>query len=213
MSSQALPVALIEDNPAHAELFSLRLSEIDGLKFAISHYANSRDAIRAFEQAMPEVVFVDYALTGETGIDVIEQIRSRGWTVPTVMLTGQGDEYIAARVTRAGADDYLVKHDLTIEKLVAVFDHVLQLGRQRRIDGKASAELSDRLSLLTPREVEVLDAILDGKTNKQIAATFHRSIKTIKVHRGRIMEKMQAQTPAELAKMVLNARGSADNIN
>jgi len=201
-----LCVTLIEDNDAHAELFSLHLSQIEGLAFDVSHCKTGSEAMHQVSERPPDLLFVDYKLSGETGTDVISTLRSRGMDMPIVAITSHNDGYIGAEVTRAGADDYLDKRDLGSEQLVGLLDRMLAVGRARGEQNDAAREYARRLSLLTKREAEVLDHIMSGQTNKQIAANLHRSIKTIKVHRGRIMEKMGAQTPAELAKFVLAGR-------
>ena len=202
-----LSVTLIEDDDAHAELFVLHLNKIEGLSFDITCFKTGSEAIKAIGSKRPDLLFVDYKLAGETGVDVITQLRSQGVNVPIIAITSNKDTYIAAEITRAGADDYLDKRDLSSENLVALLDRMLAIGQQRQQSDQDNRECAERLSTLTDREQDVLDQIMDGKTNKEIAADLHRSIKTIKVHRGRIMDKMQANTPAELAKFVLAGRG------
>lgn len=200
-----LSVALIEDNDAHAELFTLHMSRIEGLDIDVSRFSSGTEAIRALSASEPDLIFVDYMLVGENGVDLIQTLRCIGVNVPIVAITSHSDAYLAARITRAGADEYLIKNDLSTESLVALLDRMLVIGRERAAKGDASRVHAEHLSTLTAREREVLEHIMAGKTNKQIAADLHRSIKTIKVHRGRVMEKMQANTPAELAKFVFCA--------
>lgn len=201
-----LSVILIEDNDAHAELFGLKLNAIEGLNFSITRYSSGEEVIKNYTTVTPNVVFMDYRLGDTNGVDLITQLREKGVMWPIIALTGQGDEYVAASITRAGADDYLVKDDISEERLIEALDRALTLNAERNESGHEKAELLQRLSTLTARELEVLDAIMSGKTNKEIAADFCRSIKTIKIHRSRVMTKMQAQTPADLARLVMIAR-------
>lgn len=206
LETLVLSVVLVEDNDAHAELFGLKLNAIEGLKFEITRYSSGDEVIKNYQIISPQVVFMDYRLGDTTGVELIELLRKKGVNWPIIALTGQGDEYVAAQITRAGADDYLVKEDICEDLLVQVLDRALTLHAQRTENGSEKAELMQRLSTLTARELEVLDEIMAGKTNKEIAADFCRSIKTIKIHRSRVMSKMQAQTPADLARLVMTAR-------
>ncbi|MEM1353272.1 MAG: response regulator [Planctomycetota bacterium] len=201
-----LSVLLVEDNDAHAELFELKLNAIEGLNFDITRCGSGDEVIQNYPSLSPSVVFMDYRLGDTNGVDLIERLRSLGVGWPIVVLTGQGDEYVAARITRAGADDYLVKDDITEDRLIDALDRALALNAERQETGQEKSELRQRLATLTARESEVLDAIMAGKTNKEIASDFSRSIKTIKIHRSRVMTKMNAQTPAELARLVMLAR-------
>lgn len=201
-----LSIGLIEDDDAHAELFSLHVSRIEGLDIEVTRYETGEQALKGLGSTKHDLLFVDFMLRGETGDQIIQQVRSVGVGVPVIAITSHSDPYLAAQVTRAGADDYLDKRDLSADKLVELLDRMLAVGMEREQSNDLARLHAVRLATLTDREVEVLDHIMDGKTNKQIAADLHRSIKTIKVHRGRVMEKMGANTPAELAKFVLAAR-------
>ena len=201
-----ISVALIEDTPEHAELFALHLEQIEGLKVDLSCFTSCNEALKALDGSPPDLLFVDYLLQEETGVDVIQALRNRGLNMPIIAITSLKDTYVAAKVSRAGADEYLDKSDLSADRLVELMDSMLAVGREREITEDERQKHAQNLSTLTNREQDVLDEIMSGKTNKEIAADLSRSIKTIKVHRGRIMTKMQASTPAELAKFVLMAR-------
>lgn len=199
-------IVLIEDNDAHAELFELKLKAIDGLTFDVRRFHGGRDLLSQIDELSPQIAFIDYRLGDVDGVELVGTLRGKGVTWPIVVLTGQGDEYVAAAITRAGADDYLIKDDLEEPRLIEVLDRALALHAERFKSLEVKSELLKRLDTLTARELEVLDSIMAGKTNKEIASDFSRSIKTIKIHRSRVMSKMQAQTPAELARLVMLAR-------
>jgi len=200
------PVLVIDDNEDDIVLLRERLATLPEGPFELSSETSADNAIAKIKQINPALIFLDYRLSTTTGLEVIRDMRRMGLLQPVVVLTGQGDEYLAAEITRAGANAYLVKDDLSTSRLPETLSRVLSEARK---DAPGRAERSEtlaRLDNLTPREKEVLDEIVNGLTNKQIAAKMHRSIETIKVHRAHIMSKLMAESTADLVRRVTNAR-------
>jgi len=197
---------VIDDNEDDIVLLRERLATLPEGPFELSSETSADNAIAKIKQINPALIFLDYRLSTTTGLEVIRDMRRMGLLQPVVVLTGQGDEYLAAEITRAGANAYLVKDDLSTSRLPETLSRVLSEARK---DAPGRAERSEtlaRLDNLTPREKEVLDEIVNGLTNKQIAAKMHRSIETIKVHRAHIMSKLMAESTADLVRRVTNAR-------
>ena len=116
-----------------------------------------------------------------------------GTSVRVVVLTSQGSEYVAVDMMRAGADDYIVKADLEPAVMEKSLIPLIVHSRTVKQSHNDAQEVMGRMRLLTPREREVLDLIIQGQTNKQMAQTLNRSENTIKIHRSRVMQKLMCE--------------------
>lgn len=203
-----LRVLVVDDNAAHAELLVNCLKQCNGAIGAFevveSRHADGARAVLAEEPV--DVAFVDYQLGAVSGLDLIRSVRDSGDRRPVIVTTAHGDEYVAVEMIRAGADDYISKFDLSPQRVGAAIQRVLERRERESRDDTQRQEAVRRLLTLTRREREVLDHIVAGLMNRQIAETMHRSEKTIKIHRANVMNKMQANTAADLVRMVMTAR-------
>ena len=205
ITSTAL-IVVIDDNEDDAVLLRERLSEIEWLNAQIVHVENAQNAVEVVRRTNPAVIFLDYKLGATTGLDLLRRFRTENLLHPVIMLTGAGDEYLAAETAHAGAYAYLIKDDMNTPRLPETLRRVLD---QADADAPRRAEQAStlaRLETLTPREREVLGELVAGLTNKQIGIKLHRSVETIKVHRAHIMSKLQADSTADLVRRVMNAK-------
>jgi len=151
-------------------------------------------------ESVPSCIILDVRLPDLDGPALQKRLAELGSTLPIIFLTGYTDIPTTVQAIKAGADDFLTKpiefDDLSraIEKAFA--HHQTLRGLQDRLDG-----MRTRLGRLTPRERQVFDLVVRGHINKQIAQTLGATERTIKAHRHRVMEKMQAQTLAELVSI------------
>ncbi len=196
-------ILLVEDDPDHADLFRRCLADIDGQAWTLIHCHGLVAAQQGLSNPHVKMVFLDYRLGADTGLEFLRQMRADNDHRPVVVLTGQGSEYVAVDMMRAGADDYVVKSDLDVTLLEQVIDRAIKKLDQVQQAQAEHAQIAQRFGLLTPREKEVLALIVEGKTNKQISQVLHRSENTIKIHRARIMHKTQAHTAADLTRMAM----------
>jgi FixJ family two-component response regulator len=157
----------------------------------------------------PACLLLDIHMPGPDGLELQEAIARRGDSLPVIFLTAHGDVRKTVRAMRQGASDFLTKPVRREELLEAVR---AALDRQKEEESTAGwrRELATRYALLTPREREVLERVVAGALNKQIAAALGTSERTIKAHRARIMQKMQVDSLAELvlANAALQRRGA-----
>ncbi len=145
-------------------------------------------------------VLLDLAMPGIDGLAVQEALSARGSDLPVIFLTGRADVPVAVRAMKRGASDFLTK-PVDDEALLSAVRRALDRNRQASRERAEREELLRRHALLTPREGEVLARVVTGMLNKQIARELGTAEKTVKVHRARVMAKMEADSVAELVRM------------
>ncbi len=149
----------------------------------------------------PACLILDLRLPGPSGLDLQEALSQAGRELPIVFVTGHGDVPTSVRAMRRGAVDFLEK-PFNDQELLDCVQRALALSCERQAERAERKELQGRLETLTPREREVLMQVVTGKLNKQIAGDLGIAEKTIKIHRGRVMQKMRANSVADLVRMV-----------
>jgi RNA polymerase sigma factor (sigma-70 family) len=149
----------------------------------------------------PTCLVVDVRLPGRSGLDLQRELTAANRNLPIIFITAHGDIPMTVRAMKAGAVEFLAKPFRDQDLLDAV-QLALERDRARRQQDSEIAVLRERFELLSPREREVVAMVVSGMLNKQIAAQIGTSENTVKVHRSRAMEKMQANSLAELVKMI-----------
>jgi FixJ family two-component response regulator len=148
----------------------------------------------------PGCILLDVQMPGMNGLELHERMAEAGISLPVVFLTGNGDIPMSVRAMKRGAVDFLVKpvaEDVLFQSLdQAIARYMAEVGTRQTRDS-----ILARLALLSQREREVLEHVLQGRLNKQIGADLGIAEKTVKVHRGRVMEKMEAGSLADLVHM------------
>jgi FixJ family two-component response regulator len=150
-------------------------------------------------------ILLDVSMPGLDGPGLQRRLQEEGDAVPVIFLTGSADVPVCAAAMRNGAVDFLTK-PVDEEELVRAITMALQHDSVRRVAREQKDRTDSRLSSLTPREREVLDHVMNGRLNKQIASDLGTAEKTVKVHRARAMEKMHVRSVAELVRMVERSR-------
>jgi RNA polymerase sigma factor (sigma-70 family) len=204
-------VFVVDDDP------SVRSS----LKFLISSVGlqvesfDSADALlqRKLPDA-PSCLVLDVRLRGLSGLDFQRELAARNCHIPIIFITGHGDIPMSVRAMKAGAVEFLTKPFRDQDLLDAV-RIALEKDRERREREKEVSDLKERFNSLTPREQKVVSMVVSGMLNKQIADQLGTAENTVKVHRSRAMEKMHAQSVAELVKMIekLESSGAVNAIS
>jgi FixJ family two-component response regulator len=154
----------------------------------------------------PACLVLDVRLPGLSGLDLQVALGPRQETVPIIFITGRGSIPMSVQAMRGGALDFLKKPvdgDLLLESI----QRALARSREALARAAEHSDVARRLARLTPREREVLDLVVAGMLNKQIAAELGAAEKTVKVHRGRVMKKMEAGSVADLVRMTQKAEG------
>jgi len=196
MSSEPT-VFLVDDDPAVRDAICMCL-EAAGLP--VESFDSAEQFLNRHGTGCAGCLVLDVRMTGASGLELQRELLDRGVSVPVVFITGHGDVSMCAEAMKAGAVDFLEKPFDHGALLSAVRDGLRKdlIQRQQR---ERRLALIKRFERLTPREQEVLDAVVAGQVNKQIALDLGVSHRTIEIHRSRIMKKMQAKSSAELASM------------
>jgi FixJ family two-component response regulator len=170
-------------------------------------FGSASDFLAREQHPGPACVVVDVRMPGLNGMDLQSVLIERRREEQLVFITGHGNISMCARAMKAGAVDFLQKPFQVAELLECVERALTRSAdqRQRSIEKAAARRLLD---LLTPREFEVMQLVVTGMLNKQIASTLGTAEKTIKVHRGRVMKKLGIVSVAELVRLVEMARAT-----
>ena len=195
-------VYLVDDEPAVRKAL-WRVLRSAGIE--VASFGSAEEFLAALEKEPAGCAILDVAMPGLDGLALQETLGARGIDLPILFLTGRGDIPMSVRAMKAGAFDFLTK-PVDGEVLVAAVRRALERGRVVRREHRAVADIRRRLASLTPREREVLEGVVDGRLNKQIAADLGISEKTVKIHRGHVMEKMAAGSLAELVQFAGRVR-------
>ncbi len=150
---------------------------------------------------MPSCLVLDVRLPGLSGLDFQRELVARNIRIPIVFVTGHGDIPMSVRAIKAGAIEFLTK-PYRDQDLLDAIRIALERDRARREQEKEVAELQQRFKSLTHREEEVISMVVSGMLNKQIAGQLGTAENTVKVQRSRAMEKMHAQSLADLVRMI-----------
>lgn len=147
----------------------------------------------------PGCLLLDVQMPGPSGLDLQQALDRRQGSLPVIFLTGHGDIPTSVRAMRAGAVDFLTK-PVQRDLLLQAVETALSQDARRRATREAVSSLHERAGTLTTREREVFALVVTGLLNKQIAAEMGCSIRTVKIHRQRVMEKMHASSLADLVR-------------
>ncbi len=202
-------IYLVDDDADVRAAVSLLLRSAD---FPVSAFADAHALLSMVGPETPGCLILDVRLPDMDGLSLQCQLKRRGITMPVIFITGHGDIPMAVRAVSEGALDFLEK-PFRDEVLLEGVRHALEVDAARREGTAEQAQMEARLASLTPREREVLEALLEGKPNKLIARDLDVSVRTVEIHRSNLMQKMGAKSASHLARLALACTKYRDRLS
>jgi FixJ family two-component response regulator len=198
-------IFVIDDDPLMLDALSTLLRSI-GLR--VETFASAAEFLQHKLPPVPSCLVLDIRLPRLSGFDVQAELSRLGIRMPIVFITGHGDVPMSVKAMKAGAVDFLTKPFRDQELLDAV-SAALEMDRKRRSEEQSRSDVQARFASLTAREREIMALVAAGLMNKQAAGKIGISERTVKIHRGNVMRKMQAKSLADLVVMAesLGIRG------
>ena len=175
---------------------------LEGKDFRVSCFDSAESFLGRYDPREVACLLVDVRMGGMTGLQLQNRLLDEQSPLPVVFITGHGDVPMAVDSMKKGAMDFIQK-PFDEDKLVPLVERMLERARETFADHQKAASRDALLSRLTQRESQVLERIVAGRLNKQIADDLGISIKTVEAHRANIMEKLSANTVADLLKIAL----------
>jgi RNA polymerase sigma factor (sigma-70 family) len=189
-------VFVIDDDP------SMRTAVrelIEAVGLGCQTFGSGQDFLNATLPDVPRCLVLDVRLPGLSGLHLQRELSDRGLQIPIIFITGHGDIPMSVQAMKAGAVEFLTK-PFRDQDLLDAIEHATERDRVARELRREMVELNERADTLTPREREVMQLVVAGLLNKQIAVELGISEKTVNVHRSQVMQKMQADSLAELVR-------------
>jgi FixJ family two-component response regulator len=207
MTEDRPTVFVIDDDPSMRRSLDSLLRSVS---LDVQLFSSTQEFMRAKRPEAPGCLVLDVRLPGMSGLTFQQELAKAGVALPIIFISGHGDVPMTVRAMKAGAVEFLTK-PFDDQALLDAIYAAIERDRVRRRDAAGLAELQARYRALTEREREVMQLVVTGRANKQIAADLKLSLVTVKVHRGQVMHKMQARSVVELVRMAdrLGLPGSA----
>ncbi|SUA51319.1 Transcriptional regulatory protein fixJ [Oligella ureolytica] len=192
-------IFVVDDDDAVRD--SLRLL-LETQNYQVQTFASGEEFLEQYNPNLVSVLITDVRMPGMSGLQLQEQLIERKATLPIIFITGHGDVNMAVSTMKKGAVDFIEK-PFNLDEINPVITRFLDQAYEQMQEALSQQEVDDLLARLTGREEQVLERIVAGRLNKQIADDLSISIKTVEAHRANIMEKLEVSTVADLMKIVL----------
>jgi FixJ family two-component response regulator len=195
-------IAIVDDDASAREGLQ---SLIRSAGWRVQTFVSAQEFLARRGAETPSCLILDLQLPGLSGLDLQERMAEVGLAIPIVFLTGHGDIPASVQAMKAGAVEFLTK-PLDEEKLFQAIQEALERDRRTRQQHAEIRELRVRYESLTPREQQVMQQVVSGLLNKQIAGELNITEFTVKIHRGHVMRKMRADSLPDLVRMAESLR-------
>ena len=190
-------VFIIDDDPLYRSS-SERL--VRSVGFSVQSFESARDFLSSRRPNVPSCLILDVRLPGLSGLDLQRELAEAGLHIPIIFVTGHGDIPMSVQAMKAGAVEFLTK-PFRDQALLDAIGQAIGRDQAARQQHARNADLRRHYGSLKPREREVFRCVVSGMLNKQIADEIGATERTVKFHRGHIMQKMQVKSLAELVRM------------
>ena len=194
-------VYVVDDDPSTRELLDW-LMRRNGLE--VQAFPDARSFLRSHVPERPGCLILDLNMPGMNGLDLQQYLKDNGVALPVIFLSGRADVPKAVRAVREGAIDFIEK-PFDYRRLVGVVEECIRRDAEARAHHERKRLFGERLASLTQREREVLELVVAGRMNREIAEKLDISIKTVEAHRAKIMEKLEVGSLAELVQAKIAA--------
>jgi FixJ family two-component response regulator len=198
MSSPLGPTIFVVDDYAPGRRSISRLLRAAG--FAVTAFASAGEFLAHYDPQASGCLVLDLTMPAVSGLELQGILADRGSLLPIIFLTAHGDIPKSVQAMKRGASDFLMK-PVNDEDLLAAVRAAIEKDRVLRREQAELSEIRARVAMLTPREREVLEYVVAGKLNKQIAGELGTVEQTVKIHRAHVMQKMRVQSVAELVRL------------
>ncbi len=193
-----VPLVRVVDDEASIRTLFGRMRDV--LSAEVVAYATAKELLDSLDDGQAGCIVLDLVLPDLTGIEVLTELAQRGCQLPVVFMSGMARVSEAVAALKLGSIDFIEK-PFTLEQMTAAIHRAIGIDLDRRRSADDEAQLRGRFRHLTPRENEVMERIVRGAANKEVAAELGLSPKTVEVHRANIMRKTRAGSLAELVRM------------
>jgi FixJ family two-component response regulator len=190
-------VFIVEDDAAIGEALC---DLLDSAGLSAQRFASAEDFIKLWNPSMAGCLVLDVRLPGMSGMELQGWLAESNLSVPIIFMTAHGDIPMVRKALKAGAVEFLTK-PFQDEELLQAIENAFMLDRERRKSNTMLDSIRTRIQSLSDRERQVIELVTEGLTNKEIADKLYLSVVTIKLYRRQAMEKMQAESFADLVKM------------
>lgn len=204
-SQPATTVYVVDDDEAVRDSIRLLLRSVD---LPVETFDSPLAFLERARGIQGGCLVLDVRMPAMSGLELQQRLKQQAVPIPVIFITGHGDVPMAVQAMQAGAFDFLQK-PFRDQDLLDRIGEALAADRNRRADSQMQDSIRSRLKLLSAREREVLDKVVQGHANKVIAADLNLSQRTVEIHRARVMEKMEAHSLADLVRMMLLADADA----
>jgi FixJ family two-component response regulator len=194
-------VYVVDDDASTRELLAWLMQR---QSLAVACFADAQAFLAAYRADAPGCLVLDLNLPGMDGLDLQQFLKARGVALPVIFLSGGADVPKAVQAVREGAVDFIEK-PFDYKRVVALVEQCMERDARGRRERARREAIAARLALLTHREREVMEQVVAGRMNREIAEGLGISVKTVEAHRAKIMEKLEVASVAELVQAVMAA--------
>lgn len=178
---------------------------IESIDLNVETFASAEEFLSSYNPDRPGCAVIDMRMPEVSGLELQKKLKAKGIALPLIFITGFGSVPIAVEALKMGAIDFMEK-PFSDQALLDKIHHALEIDRQTRLKKSRNENVSARVKDLTSREKEIMDLVVQGKATKRIAVQLGISPKTVEAHRARVMQKMKADSIADLVRSAMSVK-------
>ncbi len=195
-------VYVVEDDEAVRDSLEMMLVSME---HKVHSFPTANEFLEQYDESMAGCIVLDIRMPGMDGMELQKELNSKNSILPIIFVTGHGDVPMAVEAMQQGAIDFIQK-PYREQELLEKIKAALELDAEQRTSLIEKKEIQRKLDELTPRELEIMNMMIDGHANKVIAIDLDISQRTVEIHRSRVMHKMETHSLAHLVRMIMSVR-------